>query len=281
MAFLHKNSVPTKDFPGAAVLFLILLSNAMLRVNACGTPPPAPNPPCPSPKPPAPKPPAPKPPSPKPPCPSPKPPPPVPRCLICFINCGLKVITCSLTCLSNPFCFIGCGMANQKCITKCNATIGDLDQEFLPQNSIGTETGTMEATATIISTAGGKENAVNGSLHFLQDFTGENTHINGTIFGLSRGNHSLCIHSTGSCDSVGAHSNPLKPRDENHHSDDLGNIVAGPDGIAEVSIQVKTIQLVGENSVLGRAIVVHRDSKIDGNSDAGIGCGIIEVKTSI
>ncbi|KAF8396005.1 hypothetical protein HHK36_017616 [Tetracentron sinense] len=85
------------------------------------------------------------------------------------------------------------------------------------------------------------------------------------------------------------HFNPLKkghgaPADEERHAGDLGNIVAHPDGVAEISIKDMMIPLSGQHSILGRAVVVHADpddlgrgghelSKTTGNAGARIGCG--------
>ncbi|CAI9106116.1 OLC1v1005184C1 [Oldenlandia corymbosa var. corymbosa] len=156
--------------------------------------------------------------------------------------------------------------------------------------------GSLEAIAKITSSGGSADNRVKGSLHFLQDSTERTTRIKGRIVGLSPGIHGLSIHSTGSCDSIRPHFNPFNwdhgaPLDTNHHTGHLGNIVAGPDGIAEVSIKTATIQLNGLNSILGRPIVVraeadgqgrgaHEDTKINGNSGGALGCGIIEIKPS-
>ncbi|KAK4481675.1 hypothetical protein RD792_012582 [Penstemon davidsonii] len=96
----------------------------------------------------------------------------------------------------------------------------------------------------------------------------------------------------------GPHFNPLKKDhgspldDEERHVGDLGNILAGSDGVAEISITDKKIQLSGEHSILGRAVVVHADpddlgrgghelSKTTGNAGARVGCGIIGLQSSI
>uniref|UniRef100_A0A6N2KJC6 Superoxide dismutase copper/zinc binding domain-containing protein n=1 Tax=Salix viminalis TaxID=40686 RepID=A0A6N2KJC6_SALVM len=63
---------------------------------------------------------------------------------------------------------------------------------------------------------------------------------------------------------LGPHFNPLKkdhgaPGDNKRHAGDLGNIIAGSDGVAEVSIKDLQIPLSGMHSILGRAVVVHAD----------------------
>ncbi|KZV37902.1 superoxide dismutase [Dorcoceras hygrometricum] len=122
---------------------------------------------------------------------------------------------------------------------------------------------------------------------------GGGTQVKGRISGLSPGLHAFHIHAhgdtTNGCISTGPHFNPLKkdhgsPADEERHAGDLGNIVAGSDGVAEISITDKQIPLSGEHSILGRAVVVHADpddlgrgghelSKTTGNAGARVGCG--------
>ncbi|KAF2538438.1 hypothetical protein F2Q68_00022495 [Brassica cretica] len=168
---------------------------------------------------------------------------------------------------------------------------------------------------------------VRGCLHFTQDTSGT-THVTGKISGLSPGFHGFHIHSfgdtTNGCNSTGwsfncpvtvhfefktisftvslqesngPHFNPLNrvhgPPDEvERHAGDLGNIFAGPDGVAEISIKDKQIPLSGQYSILGRAVVVHGDpddlgrgghklSKSTGNAGARVGCGIIGLQSAV
>ncbi|XP_021686056.2 superoxide dismutase [Cu-Zn] 2 isoform X2 [Hevea brasiliensis] len=103
-----------------------------------------------------------------------------------------------------------------------------------------TATGTVKAVALITG-----EPNVRGSLQFVQRPSGP-THVTGKITGLSPGLHGFHIHALGDttngCNSTGPHFNPLKkdhgaPADEERHAGDLGNIFAGSDGIAEISIK--------------------------------------------
>ncbi|EOY10585.1 Copper/zinc superoxide dismutase 3 isoform 5, partial [Theobroma cacao] len=118
------------------------------------------------------------------------------------------------------------------------------------------------------------------------------THVKGKITGLSPGLHGFHIHALGDttngCNSTGPHFNPFKkdhgaPSDGERHAGDLGNIIAGLDGVAEVSIKDWQIPLSGPHSILGRAVVVHADpddlgghelSKTTGNA------GIIGLQSS-
>ncbi len=92
-----------------------------------------------------------------------------------------------------------------------------------------------------------------------------NTSVTGQITGLSKGSHGFHIHQfgdySGGCVSAGSHFNPSGkqhggPTDANRHAGDLGNIEAGDDGIATVNITDNQIPLSGENSIIGRSVVV-------------------------
>ncbi|GAY39948.1 hypothetical protein CUMW_048280 [Citrus unshiu] len=128
------------------------------------------------------------------------------------------------------------------------------------------ETGATKATVKAVALISGAT-SVKGSLHFVQGPNGV-THVKGKITGLKPGLHGFHIHALGDttngCNSTGPHFNPLKkdhgaPSDNERHTGDLGNIVAGPDGVAEVSIADRMIPLSGQHSILGRAVVVHAD----------------------
>lgn len=158
------------------------------------------------------------------------------------------------------------------------------------------EMGSVKAVAVIA----GNNNSVHGSLQFVQDSKGA-THVKGKLTGLAPGLHGFHIHALGDttngCNSTGPHFNPLKknhgaPTDDERHAGDLGNVVAGPDGIAEFSITDIQIPLSGQHSILGRAVVVHADpddlgrgghelSKTTGNAGARVGCGIIGLQSSV
>ncbi len=106
--------------------------------------------------------------------------------------------------------------------------------------------------------------------------------MTGKVSGLTPGNHGFHIHQFGDysagilhiiiitllicctfagCVSAGPHFNPEGkqhggPTDANRHAGDLGNIVADADGIATVDITDSQIPLCGNNSIIGRAVVV-------------------------
>lgn len=64
------------------------------------------------------------------------------------------------------------------------------------------------------------------------------------------------------CTSAGPHFNPFNkehgaPSDTDRHVGDLGNIVAGSDGVAKIEICDSVISLSGSLNVIGRTLVVN------------------------
>ncbi|XP_051137647.1 superoxide dismutase [Cu-Zn] 2 [Andrographis paniculata] len=162
--------------------------------------------------------------------------------------------------------------------------------------------GTVKAVAII---SGGIDSKVKGFIQFTQDTaTAGNfstTQVTGRISGLTPGLHGFHIHAfgdtTNGCNSTGSHFNPLmkdhgSPEDVERHAGDLGNILAASDGVAEISITDRQIPMIGQHSIVGRAVVVHADpddlgkgghelSKTTGNAGARVGCGIIGLQSSV
>ncbi|XP_054164792.1 superoxide dismutase [Cu-Zn]-like [Oppia nitens] len=133
-----------------------------------------------------------------------------------------------------------------------------------------------------------------GIIHLLQLGSGP-THISGTIIGLtplySHGFHFHEKSATAGCESAGEHYNPTHQlhggsNDPNAHIGDLGNIRADLKGISKVHIIDHKISLIGKYSVIGRSLVVHRntddlgsglnrESKKSGNSGGRLACGTV------
>lgn len=145
----------------------------------------------------------------------------------------------------------------------------------------------------------GPSDSVKGVISFVEEASGH-TSVQGEITGLTPGKHGFHVHALGDttngCMSTGPHFNPKNvehgaPDDEVRHAGDLGNLVAGEDGVAKVSLKDLYIPLTGENSIIGRAVVVHADeddlgrgghelSKQTGNAGGRIACGIIGFQAS-
>uniref|UniRef100_D2Y3W7 Superoxide dismutase [Cu-Zn] n=2 Tax=nasuta subgroup TaxID=32307 RepID=D2Y3W7_DROAB len=136
-----------------------------------------------------------------------------------------------------------------------------------------------------------------GTVFFEQESSGTPVKVTGEVTGLAQGLHGFHVHefgdNTNGCMSSGPHFNPHKkehgaPTDGERHLGDLGNITASGDGPTAVDITDSQITLFGENSIIGRTVVVHADaddlgkgghelSKTTGNAGARIGCGVIGI----
>lgn len=136
---------------------------------------------------------------------------------------------------------------------------------------------------------------VTGTIDFKQMKDGE-TSVTGTVKGLAEGEHGFHVHKFGNilkgdCTSAGGHYNPYglthgAPTDKVRHAGDLGNILAVADQDTDVNIKDAQIPLTGENSIIGRAIVVHytaddlgkggnTGSLAHGNAGPRMACGVI------
>jgi Cu-Zn family superoxide dismutase len=111
------------------------------------------------------------------------------------------------------------------------------------------------------------------------------------LSGLPPGAHGFHVHEKGDCSapdgkSAGDHFNPDKvdhgaPAAMPHHAGDFGNLTAGPDGKATMTVTVDFVSLDdGPRSAIGRAIVIHEKAddlktQPSGNAGARIACGVI------
>ena len=137
---------------------------------------------------------------------------------------------------------------------------------------------------------------VNGLTKFYQK-AGNPTKIITRISGLKAGKHGFHVHEFGNltegCKTAGAHYNPFNkthggPNDEERHVGDMGNVEADGKNDTVYEIEDPIIQLSGEQSIIGRAIVVHadeddlgrkgfEDSKTTGHAGARLACGVIGI----
>jgi Cu-Zn family superoxide dismutase len=135
-----------------------------------------------------------------------------------------------------------------------------------------------------------KGNSTSGTVMLMSMAGG--VHFSGVISGLTPGPHGVHIHEIGDCSapdgsSAGGHFNPNSanhgaPNTIPHHAGDLGNIVAGADGRAELNVHASDLTLgPGANSVLGKSIIIHAgadDFKTQptGNSGARVACAVLQ-----
>ncbi|XP_063225411.1 uncharacterized protein LOC134532664 isoform X2 [Bacillus rossius redtenbacheri] len=135
---------------------------------------------------------------------------------------------------------------------------------------------------------------VQGNLTLVQVDDGPVT-VTGLVTGLLPGKHGFHVHEkgdfAGNCTAAGGHYNPFykkhgAPTDSERHVGDLGNVEAGPDGVAHVHITDSVIRLAGANTVVGRSVVVHADaddlgkggfadSETTGHAGSRVACGKI------
>ena len=119
-------------------------------------------------------------------------------------------------------------------------------------------------------------------------------HISGEIGGLPRGGQAgFHVHEKGDCSAVdassaGGHFNPTgaphgRAEAGPHHAGDMDNLVAGPDGTANVDVHLIGTTLGGSaaTNIVGRALIVHGGtddytSQPAGNAGARVACGVIE-----
>uniref|UniRef100_A0A4D6QIB3 Superoxide dismutase [Cu-Zn] n=1 Tax=Pohlia nutans TaxID=140635 RepID=A0A4D6QIB3_9BRYO len=135
---------------------------------------------------------------------------------------------------------------------------------------------------------------VEGVVTLLQEDDGP-TKVSVKISGLAPGKHGFHLHqfgdTTNGCLSTGPHFNPEgkthgAPEDSNRHAGDLGNVVAGDNGVVEVELSDSQIPLSGPHSVVGRAFVIHELeddlgkgghelSSTTGNAGGRLACGVV------
>ncbi len=133
-------------------------------------------------------------------------------------------------------------------------------------------------------------NDVKGTVTFTRN--GSSIRVVAELEGLTPGKHGFHIHEKGDCSapdgtSAGGHLNPDGskhggPEDEERHVGDLGNIEAGDDGNAHLELEDSVISFSGENSIIGRAVVVHAGeddltSQPTGDAGGRVACGVIGV----
>lgn len=140
----------------------------------------------------------------------------------------------------------------------------------------------------VLKAASGEK--VKGIIHFTEE--NGTLKVESMVQGLKPGPHGFHIHEVGDCSkadfaSAGPHfmvsghqhgSLDSKTR----HEGDLGNLIASAKGVVKSTVSVSGVTLSsGPNSILGRAVVIHKDkddfkSQPAGNSGARLACGIIE-----
>lgn len=131
--------------------------------------------------------------------------------------------------------------------------------------------------------------AVHGTARFTQDGPQVRAHVE--VSGLTPGQeHGFHIHEKGDCSasdamSAGGHFNPTAkphgPQDGPHHGGDLPALKADANGKAVANFSIIGVTVApGPTSIVGRALVVHKDpddykTQPTGNSGGRVACGVI------
>ncbi|MGA8054342.1 MAG: superoxide dismutase family protein [Burkholderiales bacterium] len=144
-----------------------------------------------------------------------------------------------------------------------------------------------KATAKLEPTKG---NNVTGDVTFTQK--GSRVAVAGEVRGLQPNKeHGFHVHEKGDCSSgdgmsAGGHFNPQGVAHGNHamgthHAGDMPNMKADATGVAVIAWEDDVLTVTeGSTTVVGRALIVHRDpddykSQPAGNSGPRLACGVI------
>lgn len=153
-----------------------------------------------------------------------------------------------------------------------------------------TKASVEEAVAEIKSFKG---NQIKGIVTFTKVSNG--IRVVADVQGLAPGKHGFHVHEFGDCSGEGAaageHFNPTHrahggPDSAERHVGDLGNLIADENGHAHYERVDTLISLSGENSILGRSIIIHSDpddytTQPSGHSGNKIACGLITAQTDV
>lgn len=144
-----------------------------------------------------------------------------------------------------------------------------------------------KATAALVAKSGTN---TGGRVNFDQQTGG--TMVTVQVTGLAPGSiHGFHVHEKGDCSapdamSAGGHFNPSGKQHGQmsmgeHHAGDMNNLTADASGNVRVQFLMPDVTVAtGPNSVVGRAVVVHKDpddyrTQPTGNSGGRIACGVV------
>jgi superoxide dismutase, Cu-Zn family len=182
-------------------------------------------------------------------------------------------------------------------ITKLNTFIllillSGISRAQTTEHSMGNMTnqpmGTIQKAICVLQPT--KGNNVTGTVTFTK--TDNGIKVVADLQGLGKGKHGFHIHEYGDCSSAdassaGGHFNPANkahggPTDIYRHAGDMGNITADDSGKAHLEYTDPQLTFEGEYSIIGRAVVIHKNeddlkSQPAGNAGARVACGVIGI----
>jgi superoxide dismutase, Cu-Zn family len=145
----------------------------------------------------------------------------------------------------------------------------------------------IKAICVLYPTAG---NNVSGTATFTSTEKGVKVVVD--VQGLTKGKHGIHIHEYGDCSapdgsSAGGHFNPAGmvhagPMDMTRHMGDMGNLEADGSGKAHLEYFDQMISFKGENSIIGKSVILHKSeddlkSQPAGNAGPRVACGVIGI----
>lgn len=142
------------------------------------------------------------------------------------------------------------------------------------------------AMAMLVPTA---NNNARGMVHLMENRDGS-VEVQVDLTGVPAGVHGFHVHEKGDCSdngmAAGGHFNPTMaphagPEAASHHAGDFGNVTADANGVVHTTMTTRGIMLTGENSAVGKAIILHAGAddlttQPSGNSGARIACGVLQ-----
>jgi len=168
-------------------------------------------------------------------------------------------------------------------LTGCTA-----QQEVETEETVTEEPSFDELVAVIHPTEG---NELEGVVTFSR--TDEGIRVVADVEGLGgMGRHGFHIHQYGDCTapdgtSAGGHFSPREmphgaPTADERHVGDLGNLTSNEEGEADLDFVDPVLSFDGENSILGRGVIIHAgeddfESQPTGDAGSRLGCGVIGV----
>jgi len=135
-----------------------------------------------------------------------------------------------------------------------------------------------------------KGSSVEGVVTFAK--SGNDIKVVADVTGLTPGKHGFHIHEFGDCSSpdgmsAGGHFNPTNDPHGSHdaaerHVGDLGNLEADSSGKAHLELTDTMMTMSGEESIIGRSVIVHEKeddlkSQPVGNAGGRAACGVIAI----
>src|SRR5699024_3779537 len=206
----------------------------------------------------------------------------------------LTVVTAILAALLLSACNDQEPMGDDRSLTEQEAsqrTTRDDDSRMSPAGEERAGQSTASSAVAMLEPTQGNE--ASGTVRFTAVDRG--VRLKADISGLSAGQHGFYVHAKGDCSapdasSAGGHFNPHgvkhgAPGGETHHVGDLGNIEANDQGRATLEQDFEFLSLTGDDSIVGKAMVVHSgpddfESQPSGDDGSREACGVIRVETT-